>query len=117
NHGPALQLGDRLVLLNPHDVANRVFVGLVMRVVLLRPTDGLLHRRMREAPLDAHDNRLVLLVADDDALERSLRHKRPLTSPSAWPRPHLSRLPSPAAHRRQNASARRWSSAARCRGG
>ena len=30
--------------------------------------------RMGEAALDAHDHRLVLLVADDDALQRSLRH-------------------------------------------
>jgi hypothetical protein len=29
---------------------------------------------MRETPLDLHDNGLFLLVADDDALENSLRH-------------------------------------------
>src|SRR5262249_31824133 len=74
---PALELGDRPVLLNPHDVAYRVFVGLVVGVILLRPPHGLLQHRMGEAPLDADHHGLVLLVAHHGALQRALRHRRP----------------------------------------
>src|SRR6476659_182298 len=78
DHGPALELGNRPTLLDPHQIANRVRVGFVVRVVLLRAADRLLHRRVRETPIDTHDNGLVLLVADNNALERTLRHLEPL---------------------------------------
>src|ERR1700712_547319 len=81
DHGPALQLGDRRVLLDPHDVADPVLVGLVVGVILLRPPHGLLHDGMREAALHANHHGLGLLVADDNALQRSLRHRKPLTFP------------------------------------
>src|ERR1700692_3260813 len=88
---PALQLRERLAFLDPHLVARRELVLLVVRVVVLGATDRLLVERMGEAAVDAHHNRLVLLVADDDALQSSFRHLRPLTWSS------------------QRASARRWS--------
>src|SRR5665213_1504793 len=71
DHFPVLQLRKRTALLDPNLIANRVLVGLVVGVVFLRPADGLLHGRVGETPVDAHDHRLVLLVADDDALERT----------------------------------------------
>src|SRR5476649_490879 len=83
NHFPALELGDRAALFDPHRVANGKLVLLVMRVIFLRTANGFLHRRMGETPVDAHDDGLVLLVADDDALERTLRHLEPLTSTSS----------------------------------
>src|SRR5882757_7792264 len=90
DHGPALQLGDRLALLDPHHVARLEFVVLVMRVVVLRLADRLLVDRMGEAAIDAHHHRLGLLVAHDHALKGTFRHIRPLTS--SW-----------------RAAARRWS--------
>src|SRR3954468_355423 len=90
DHGPALQLRDRLALLDPHHVARLELVVLVVRVVVLRAANGLLVDRVGEAAIDAHHNRLGLLVADDHALQRTFRHRLPLTS---WRR----------------ASARRWS--------
>src|SRR5215510_8483705 len=71
---PALELGDRPVLFDPYDVADRVFIGLVVGVVLLRPPHRLLEHRMGEAALDADDHGLVLLVAHHGALEHPLRH-------------------------------------------
>jgi hypothetical protein len=47
-------------------------------VVVLGPPHGLLHDRVREPALYLHDNRLVLLVADDDALQYPLWHRAPL---------------------------------------
>src|SRR6476660_6686121 len=94
-HGPALELGNRPTLLDPHQIANRVRVGFVVRVVLLRAADRLLHRRVRETPIDAHDNGFVLLVADNNALERTLRHLEPLIpSTSSWRATSASRRPS-----------------------
>src|SRR3954452_784170 len=90
DHGPALELRDRLALLDPHHVARLELVVLVVRVVVLRAADGLLVDRMGEAPVDAHHDRLGLLVADDDALKGPFRHVEPLTS--SW-----------------RAAARRWS--------
>src|SRR5882757_4647378 len=90
DHGPALQLGDRLALLDPHHVARLEFVVLVVRVVVLRLADRLLVDRMGEAAIDAHHHRLGLLVAHDHALKGTFRHIRPLTS--SW-----------------RAAARRWS--------
>src|SRR5215510_9838576 len=95
DHGPALELGNRPAFLNPHQIANRVRVGLIVRVVLLGTPDGLLHRRVRKTPIDAHDNGLILLVADDNALERTLRHLEPLIpSTSSWRATSASRRPS-----------------------
>src|SRR5689334_8074757 len=82
DHGPALQLRDRLGLFDPHRVARLELVVLVVGVIVLRATDRLLVDRMGEAAIDAHHNRLGLLVADDDALQLTFRHKGPLTSSS-----------------------------------
>src|SRR5215472_15661071 len=100
DHGPALELRDRAMLLDPHHVADGVFVLLVVGEVLLRPPDGLLEQRMGEPALDPHDARLRLLVAHHDALEHALRHFGLLTSTSAGRR----------------ASAARPSGCGRCRG-
>src|SRR5262245_24771980 len=51
-----------------------------MRVVLLGAANGFFHRRVRKTTLNAHDDCLVLLVAHDDAMERTLRHLEPLYS-------------------------------------
>src|SRR5262249_60618599 len=60
-------------------------VGLVMRVVLLRTTNGLFHRWVRETTLNAHNHGLVLLVAYDNAMQCTLRHLEPLIpSISTW---------------------------------
>src|SRR5471030_1332555 len=45
-----------------------------MGMIILRAPHRLLQERMRETALDLDDQSLVLLVADDDALENSLRH-------------------------------------------
>ncbi len=82
DHGPALQLRDRLALLDPHHVARLELVVLVVRVVVFRAADRLLVDRMGEAAIDAHHNRLGLLVADDHALKRTFWHLKPLTSSS-----------------------------------
>src|SRR5215475_13395658 len=82
DHGPALQLRDRLGLFDPDHVARLELVVLVMGVVVLRAADRLLVDRVGEAAIDAHHNRLGLLVADDDALKLTFRHKGPLTSSS-----------------------------------
>src|SRR5690349_22224219 len=79
DHDPALQLRNRLAFLDPHHIARRVLIALVVRVVVLRTADRLLVDRVREAAIDAHDHGLVLLVADDDALKSSLRHLNSLT--------------------------------------
>src|SRR5436190_17004048 len=76
-HRPALELGDRAVLLDPHHVADRVLVLLIVRVVMLAPPHRLLEHRVREAAVDPDHDRLVLLVAHHDALEHPLRHLRP----------------------------------------
>src|SRR5947209_10137645 len=74
DHFPAFELRQGPALLDPHDVADMMLVGLVMGVVLLRAAHGFLHDGMREPPFDAHDHGLVLLVADNDALQCALRH-------------------------------------------
>src|SRR4249919_1568335 len=95
DHGPALELGNRPALLDPHQITNRVGVGFVVRVVLLRAADRLFHCRVRKTPIDAHDNGLVLLVADNNALERTLRHLEPLIpSTSSWRATSVSLRPS-----------------------
>src|ERR1700732_4506288 len=71
DHGPALQLRDRLSFLDPHHVARVGLVFLLMRVVVLRTADRLLVDRVGEAAIDPHPYRLGLLVADDHALKRT----------------------------------------------
>src|SRR5207249_12073415 len=66
---PALVLRYRLRFLDGDDVADLVLIGLVVGVILLRAADGLLQHRVREAALDADHHRLVVLVADHDALQ------------------------------------------------
>src|SRR5450759_2567788 len=46
DHFPALELGDRAALLDPHRVADGKLVLLVMRVIFLRTANYLLHRRV-----------------------------------------------------------------------
>src|SRR3954464_1213157 len=82
DHGPALQLRDRLSLLDPHHVARLEIVVLIVRVIVLRAANRLFVDRMGEAAIDAHHNRLGLLVADDHALKRTFWHFKPLTSSS-----------------------------------
>src|SRR5690349_12579254 len=74
DHGPALQLRDRLALLDPHRIARLELVALVVRMVVLGAADRLLIDRMGETAIDAHNHRLGLLVADDHALQRTFRH-------------------------------------------
>src|SRR5580658_4582529 len=74
HHRPALELGDRPVLLDPDGVADLEFVVLVMRVILLGAPDDLAEDRVGEAALDPHHQSLVLLVADHDALQAALGH-------------------------------------------
>src|ERR1700761_530339 len=74
DHRPALQFRDRLAFLDPHRVARLELVVLVVGVIVLRTADRLLVDRMSEAAIDAHHDRLGLLVADDHALKRTFRH-------------------------------------------
>src|SRR6266852_2689366 len=74
DHFPAFELGEWTALLDPDDIAYMVLIGLVMGVVLFRAAHGLLHDRMGKSALDAHDHGLILLVADNNALQRALRH-------------------------------------------
>src|SRR6266699_4363073 len=74
--GPALHLRDRLAFLDPHLVARLELVVLVVRLVIFRAADRLLVDRMGEAAVDAHHNRLGLLVADDHTLKRTFWHLR-----------------------------------------
>src|SRR3569832_1512833 len=74
DHGPALQFRDRPALFDPDHVARLELVALVVGVIVLRAADGLLIDRMREAAIDAHHDRLGLLVADDNALKGPFRH-------------------------------------------
>src|SRR5215469_15695318 len=89
DHFPALELRQRAPLLDPDQVAHRELVLLVVGVVLLRAPHRLLEHRMGKSALDAHDDGLVLLVADHDALERALRHLDPLTSLPGARRPRV----------------------------
>src|SRR5690606_36853629 len=81
---PALVLGDRRRFLDQDGVANLVGVVLIVRLVLLRHAHDLLHHRMREAALHLHHDGLVVLVADDDALQNTLWHGFYLMP--SWPR-------------------------------
>src|SRR5690606_31841297 len=71
---PALVLGNRRAFLDGNDVADLELVGFVVRLVLLRPANGLLKEGMRKAAFDANDNGLVVLVADYGALQNAFRH-------------------------------------------
>src|SRR6185312_5502690 len=72
--GPALAARDRRTFLDENHVAHLVGVAFVMRLVLLRAAHGLLHDRVRETALDIDDDGLVVLVADDGALQDALWH-------------------------------------------
>src|SRR3954471_13200809 len=74
NESPGLELRIRPRLLDRHDVADFGRIVLVVGVIVFRLPHRLFHDRMREAPLDLHDDGLVLFVADDDALQLPLRH-------------------------------------------
>src|SRR5690606_20771702 len=71
---PTLVPGDRGRLLDEHYIANLVGIVLVVSLVLLRHAHGLLHYRMGEAALDLDHNSLIVLVADDSALQDALWH-------------------------------------------
>src|SRR5215813_12927727 len=73
---PALALGDRPALANPHGLADLVGVRLVVRGIFLRATHELLVDRMHDAALDLDDDGLVHLVAHDHALKYTLGHSR-----------------------------------------
>src|SRR5215213_1800098 len=73
---PGLQLRMRARLLDQDLVAGLRGVRLVMGVVVLRAPHRLLHDGVREATLDLDHHGLVLLVADDDALQYAFRHPR-----------------------------------------
>src|SRR5271157_2037249 len=74
NHGPALELGDRAVLLDPNGIADLELVVLVVRVVLLRAAHRLLEQGVGVTALNAHHHRLALFVAHHDALQATLGH-------------------------------------------
>src|SRR5882724_8547530 len=74
DHGPALELRNRAVFFQPHDVSDRELVRLIVCVILLRPPHGLLQDRVGEAALDADNDGLVLLIAHHGALQHPLRH-------------------------------------------
>src|SRR5213593_2076923 len=80
DHRPALQFRDRPALLDPDHVTRLELAVLVVGVIVFRAADRLLVDRMGEAAIDAHHNRLGLLVADDHALKRTFWHFKPLTS-------------------------------------
>src|SRR5947199_404927 len=71
---PGFTLRDRAAFLDLDRVAGAVTIVLVVRGVLLRARDEFLVDGVHEAPLDAHDDRLVAGVADDDPLENAFRH-------------------------------------------
>src|SRR6185437_13211808 len=73
-HNPALRLGDRASLFDPHHIAGLVRIGLVMRGVFLRARDELLVDGMHHAPLDTDRNGLVGFVGYNHAREDTLRH-------------------------------------------
>src|SRR5512145_1068137 len=101
---PALEPGERATLLDPDDVVHVVFVGLVVGVVFLGAAHRLLHYRMGEAAFDPHHHGLVLLVANDDALQHALRHLSPTPTWLARARSASAGLSRPG-----RASAPRWS--------
>src|SRR5712692_5217408 len=76
---PALAPRDRAALLDADHVARLDEVVLVMRGVVLRAHDELLVDGMHDAPLDAHDHRLVPRVSDGHTLKDTLRHRSSLS--------------------------------------
>src|ERR1700723_2985518 len=84
-HYPALVLRDRAAFLDADNVAGLELVGFIVGRVLLRPSDELLVDRVHDAPLDPHDNRLVLLVADHQPLQNPFRHLSYSAAPARWP--------------------------------
>src|SRR5215469_15617190 len=85
-HRPALELRYRPVFFDPHDIAGREFVLLVVRVIPLRSPHRFFQNRMRKATVDTDHDGLVLFVAYDDALQHPLRHPGLLTSTLVAPR-------------------------------
>src|SRR4029078_520892 len=61
-------------LLDPDNVTDVMLILFVMRIVLLGAPHGLLHYRLREPALPAHDGRFILLVAHHYALQHALGH-------------------------------------------
>src|SRR6185437_1072056 len=84
---PALAPRDRPALLDAEHVARLDEIVLVMRRVVLRAHDEFLVDRMHDAPLDAHDHRLVPRVAEGHTLEYTLRHRCSLSLTRARARP------------------------------
>src|SRR5580765_6218896 len=76
-HGPSLGLRDRTRFRDLDDVAQLVFVVLVVRVVLARLRDDLAVQLVLGAALDQHGDGLRALVADDLADQRAgVLHRR-----------------------------------------
>jgi hypothetical protein len=74
NNRPALILGDRCAFLNGNHIADLVLVVFVVRLVLLRTTNGLLQQRVSESALNTDYDSLLVLVGYNDALENAFRH-------------------------------------------
>jgi len=71
---PALVLGDRCAFLDGNDIADLVLIVFVVRLVLLRTTNGLLHERVSESTLNPDHDSLLVLVGHYDALQNAFRH-------------------------------------------
>src|ERR1019366_10407772 len=71
-HAPRLGLRERPALLDQHCIACLDLVLFVMYVVFLRARNYLAIERVLDAALDQHRHRLVHLVADDAAGQRTL---------------------------------------------
>src|SRR5690606_29129307 len=57
-----------------HQIPDLAAIAFVMRLVALGDADGLLHDRMCKPALDPDDDRLVVLVAHNGAMQYALRH-------------------------------------------
>src|SRR5205823_11257881 len=66
HHAPALGFRDRTRLHDAHGVAQVSIVRLVVRRELGRPSNGLAVEGVSNVAVDAHDDRLIHLVRDDD---------------------------------------------------
>src|SRR5579864_4764519 len=73
-HDPALGFRDRTALLDAHEIADLVRVGLVMRGIFFRAHDEFLIDGMHHATLDPDDHGLVRLVRDNHAGQNTLWH-------------------------------------------
>src|SRR3954470_3137265 len=68
HHAPALGRAERAGLHQEHPVTDATFVGLVVGLEPHRAAQDLAVERVLDAVLDGHDDGLVHLVADDEAL-------------------------------------------------